>query len=189
MRFPHTAYIMLPLLAGLSLGVARAGAHPAALDQEEYLDAEEWFQTGLALNSAGNYREAAEAFGRSVAIDPENPLAWMNLGTARALLGDYGEAIGALRKALRLDPKLALALSNLGEVYFRTEHFQEALDTYSALIELLPGDPEAHYRRGLSFLALNDAGKAQGEYLALKLLDPGLAARLQQAIDQRLGHK
>jgi hypothetical protein len=35
---------------------------------------------------------------------------------------------------------------------------------------------------------LNDAGKAQGEYLALKLLDPDLAARLQQAIDQ-LNHQ
>jgi tetratricopeptide (TPR) repeat protein len=183
MKNTTTGYFMVLLLAGLSGGVSEARPTPAPLDQEEYLDAEDWFRAGLAMNSAGNFRDAAEAFSRSIAIDPENPLSWLNLGTAQALLGDFPTSISSLRKAVRLDPKLAMGFANLAEVYFRTERFQEALECYTTLLDLKPEDSNAHYKRGLAFLLLNQAGKAQAEYLLLKMLDPELAAKLLQAIN------
>jgi tetratricopeptide (TPR) repeat protein len=182
MKHTTTGYFMVLLLAGLSGGVNEARPAPAPLDQEEYLDAEDWFRAGLAMNSAGNFREAAEAFSRSIAIDPENPLAWLNLGTAQALRGDFATSISSLRKAVHLDPKLTMGFANLAEVYFRTERFQEALECYAKLLDLKPDDSNAHFKRGLAFLLLDQAGKAQAEYLFLKMLDPELAAKLLQAI-------
>jgi tetratricopeptide (TPR) repeat protein len=184
MKIPTNGYLMPLLLAGLFGSVVDARPLPAPLDQEEYLDAEDWFQAGLVSNSSGNYQAAAEAFSRSIAIEPENPLTWLNLGTAQALVGDYGAAVDALQKSVHLDPKLAIGFANLGEVYFRTERFLEALKAYTALLALQPGDSNAHYKCGLAYLILKDAGKAQAEYLSLKILDPDLADKLLQAINQ-----
>jgi tetratricopeptide (TPR) repeat protein len=189
MKHRTGGYLMVLLLAVLSTGVAGARPEPVPLDQEEYLDAEDWFQAGLVLNSSASYREAAEAFSRRIAIDPENALAWLNLGTAQALQGDYPAAIEALNRAVRLDPKLAMGFANLGEVYFRTEHFQEALEAYGALLTIWPNDPNAHYKRGLAYLFLHDPGKAQAEYLSLKILDPELAGKLNQSITLGADHR
>lgn len=184
MRHPTGRYFMLLLVAGLSTGVLEPRTVQVPLDQEEYLDAEDWFQAGLTLNGAGNYREAAVAFSRSISIEPGNALAWLNLGTSQALFGDYGSAIDALRKAVRLDPNLALGFANLAEVCFRAERYGEAVEAYTALLVLWTDDPNAHYKRGLTYLLLNDPGKAQAEYLSLKIVDPALAGKLLQAIYQ-----
>jgi len=188
MRHAATKRLMMLLLVGLAGTAAEARPLPPPLDLDEFLDAEEWFQSGLALNGAGKYSEAAEAFARSVAIDPKNPLAWLNLGTAQALSGAYGPAISSLREALRLDPKLALAYSNLGEIYFKGERYAEALEAYGAVVAIWPKDANAHYKLGLAYLHLDNLGKAQAEYLSLKILDPDLASQLLQAIYQRGDH-
>src|SRR6185369_12559772 len=144
MIHPKGSCLMVLLLAGLWTSVVEPKALPAPLDQEEYLDAEDWFQAGLALNSTEKYQEAAEAFARSIAIDPENAHAWLNLGTAQALMGDNEQAIETLQKAVQLDPKLAMAYANLGEIYFRTERFEAAVRAYDAMLALWPGDPNGH---------------------------------------------
>lgn len=178
----HCKYVMLLLLAGLTTGALEPTPDSPAIDQEEYLEADDWFQAGLAMNSEGRYRDAAEAFSRSIAIQPENPLAWLNLGTAEALLGDYDRAIHSLKKSLSLDPTLALGFSNLAEVCFRMGRYQEAIEAYTSLLDLWPQNANAHYKRGLAYLFLKDSGKAQAEYLALKMVDPALADKLLDAI-------
>ena len=188
MVYPSGRYCTLLLLVGLSIGALQPGPQPAPLNQEEYLDAEDWLQSGLALNGAGNYREAAQAFVRSLSIEPDNPFAWLNLGTSQALLGDYALAINSLKKSVLLDPRLAVGFANLAEVFFRTERFEDAVEAYTGLLALWPNDPNAHYKRGLAYLLLNDAGKAQAEYRSLKMLDPALAGKLLEAIYQNSTH-
>lgn len=181
-------YVLLLLVAGLSTGALEPKPMPPPLELEEYLEADDWFQEGISLNSVGRYREAAEAFAKSLAIEPKNPLSWLNMGTAQALEGDYPHAIEALQRSVRLDPKLALGFANLAEVCFRTDRFQEAVEAYTALLALWPHNPNALYKRGLAYLLLNDTGKAQGEYLALKVVDPELAEKLREAIKRATAH-
>jgi cytochrome c-type biogenesis protein CcmH/NrfG len=184
MRHPTGKYVLTLLIAGLTTGALEPKPLPVPLDQEEYLDADDWFQAGLAFNSDARYRNAADAFAKSLSIEPDNPLSWLNLGTAQALIGDYAHAIEALKKAVRLDPQLALGFSNLAEVCFRADRYQEAVEAYSALLKLAPDNPNALYKLGLAYLFLNDAGKAQAEYLSLKMVDPDLADKLLEAINQ-----
>jgi tetratricopeptide (TPR) repeat protein len=176
-------YIMLLLLAGLTTGALEPEPLTHPLDQEEYLEADDWFQAGLAMNSEGKYREAADAFSKSISIHPDNPLSWLNLGTAQALMGDYDRSIDSLKKSVRLNPTLALGYANLAEVCFRTRRYEDAVQAYTSLLTLWPDNANAHYKRGLAYLSMKDAGKAQAEYLVLKLVDPDLADRLIDAIN------
>lgn len=184
MRHSTGKYVMLLLIAGLATGAVDQQPQSTPIDQEEYLEADDWFDAGVVLNTEGRYREAAEAFGRSIALSPRNALAWLNLGTAQALYSDYDRAIDSLKKAVLLDPKLTLALSNLGEVCFRAYRYEEAIEAYTMLLTLWPGNANALYKLGLSHLLLNDIGKAQAEYLSLKIVDPELAEKLRSAIMQ-----
>jgi tetratricopeptide (TPR) repeat protein len=186
-RHAKGKYFLVLLVAGLSSGALTPAPLPAPLELEEYLEADDWFQAGLAMNSAGRYQAAAEAFEKSIAIAPNNALAWLNLGTAQALLGDYARAIVNLRNSVRMDPKLALGYANLAEVCFREQRFAEAIEAYTSLLTLWPDNANALYKRGLAHLSLNEAGKAQAEYLTLKMLDPDLADKLLQAIQQSAG--
>lgn len=187
MRNP-SKYIMLLLVAGLTTAALEPNQLSPQLDQGEYLEADDWFEAGILMNSEGRYREAAEAFSRSLSIHPDNPLSWLNLGTAQALLGDYDKSIGSLKKSVALNPTLSLAFANLAEVCFRAQRFQEAADAYTALLALWPENSNAHYKRGLAYLFLNDNGKAQADYLSLKMTDPDLAEKLLQAIT-KASHK
>jgi tetratricopeptide (TPR) repeat protein len=184
MRHYTGTYILIALLAGLTTGAVEPKPEPVPIDQEEYLDADDWFRVGLALNSGGRYQEAMNAFARSISIAPDNALSWLNLGTAQALTGDYDSSVESLRKSVELNPKLTLAYSNLAEVCFRSRRFPEAIEAYHALLALSPNNANALYKLGLSYLFLNNPGKAQVEYLSLKLLDPELAEKLRQAINQ-----
>jgi tetratricopeptide (TPR) repeat protein len=179
---------MILLLAGLTTGALEPRELSAPLDQEEYLEADDWFQAGLLLNSEGRFQEATEAFAKSVSIEPGNAFSWLNLGTAQALLGDYPHAIDALKKSVLLDPGIALAYSNLAEVCFRTDRFQDAVEAYTALIALWPDNANAHYKRGLCYLALHQGANAQADYLSLKIVDPELAEKLLQAINRAPDH-
>jgi tetratricopeptide (TPR) repeat protein len=188
MRYPKGKYLMILFMAGLTTGALDPRPLPAPLDQEEYLEADDWFQAGLALNSEGRYLDAVEAFAKSISIEPDNDLSWLNLGTAQALLGDYPRAIDSLKNSVRLNPTLTLGLANLAEVCFRADRFQEAVDAYTTLLALWPENGNALYKLGLAHLSLNEAGKAQAEYLSLKIVDPELAEKLLQSIKQSAAH-
>jgi|GEM_PF-1653649 len=177
-------YFLTLLIAGLTTGTLEPKPLPLPIDAEEYLDSDDWFQVGLALNSESRYHDAAEAFSKSIAIDPENALSWLNMGTAQALLGEYEPSIDSLKKSVSLNPQLALGFSNLAEVCYRSEHFQDAAQAYTALLALWPDNANALYKLGLVHLHLKEAGKAQGEYLTLKRVDPELAEKLLDAITQ-----
>lgn len=187
MRHNKGKYFLMLLVAGFTTGALEPKPLSAPLDIEEYLEADDWFEAGLAMNSEGKYPEAAEAFARSLSIQPGNPLAWLNLGTAQALSGDYVKAIDNLKKSVRLDPKLALGYANLAEVFFKEQRFPEAIEAYTTLLTLWPDNANALYKMGLAHLLMNDPGKAQAEYLALKMVDPELAEKLLKIIKKGAG--
>ena len=184
MRNAAGKYFLSLIIAGLTTGALDQRPLPVPLDQEEYLDAQDWLEAGLSLSGEERYGDAEEAFARSLSIEPDNPLSWLNLGTAQALLGNYPRAIESLKESVRLNPTLALGFSNLAEVCFRMDRFQEAAQAYSALLELWPGNTQAIYKLGLSYLFLNEVEKARLQYLSLKNLDPELANKLLESINQ-----
>jgi tetratricopeptide (TPR) repeat protein len=72
-----------------------------------------WRYVGAALHGLDRYDEAAEAFRRSLAIQP-NDEAFSNLGATLFYLGRYEESIEVLRKAVHLTPTDPWRWGNLG---------------------------------------------------------------------------
>lgn len=175
-------YLVLMLAAFLCTGAVGPKPPPTQMGVEEFWDADDWFQSGLALNKQGKYNDAASAFGKAIAIDPTNAFAWLNLGTMQALAGDLDPAIDSLKKAVRLAPGLAQGYSNLGEVCFRAARFREAADAYGQLLGIWPENANAHYKRGLAFLFLDEYQRARAEYETLKAMDATLADQLLHAL-------
>ena len=68
---------------------------------------------GAELIAAGRLSDAAEAFSRACAIQPDHAAAWANLGATLKWLGRVPEAIDALRKALELQPDFPDAQTSL----------------------------------------------------------------------------
>lgn len=184
MRHARGAYLLLAVMASLTTGAFPPPDQTPPVDHEEYRDADDWFQSGLAFNGEGKYNDAAHAFGRVVSIEPDNAFAWMNLGTMQALMGEYDKSIDSLNKSVRLAPKLAQGYANLGEVCYRAGHFPEAIEAYGRLLEIWPDNAYAHYKRGLAFLFIDQPEKSREEYFLLKNLDSDLARQLLHALEE-----
>src|SRR5688500_3873551 len=69
--------------------------------------AKDWRVVGWAYAQAGNAGEAAAAYRRATAIEPDNAENWSSLGEALQVPSAtlVPEAAAAFRKALELDPR------------------------------------------------------------------------------------
>jgi len=73
--------------------------------------------------------------------------------------GRYPEAIRAFAIAIRLDASHVRAYRNRGKAYQILGNLHQALDDFSRVIEMQPGDPKAYYLRGV--LYWNQSRKAE----------------------------
>lgn len=69
---------------------------------------------------AGRYRDAADAYRRALALDPEHHDALYYLGNVEFDLGNLSAAERAWRRLIELDPASSRAHSQLGALYFCT---------------------------------------------------------------------
>jgi Flp pilus assembly protein TadD len=88
-----------------------------------------------ALQGAGQWEEAAEAWGQIAQQDPENGTAWFNLGYCLHAAGRLEEAIEAHRKAAAFDDYRGIALYNLGCAYALAGRPADAFEALAAAQE------------------------------------------------------
>lgn len=108
-RLPSAATIIL-ILAGLIALVSAVVAVSRTRGGgggEESPAAKDWRVVGWAYAESGNPAEAAAAYRKATAIEPDNAENWSSLGEAlqAASRSVVPEAAAAFRKALELDPR------------------------------------------------------------------------------------
>ncbi|MCA2002447.1 MAG: tetratricopeptide repeat protein [Chloroflexi bacterium] len=134
----------------------------------------------------------------------------MNDGHSAAWDQEWDKAVAAYRRALQEFPEHPKALNSLGLALYQLGHFEEALQTYSAVVKLSPDDPapmekvaqiaerlgdlkiavEAALRAGDLFLKQRDAEKALENWVRVTNVNPEnpvAHSRLAQ-VHERLGH-
>jgi tetratricopeptide (TPR) repeat protein len=116
---------------------------------------------GLAEQSLGRRREAADRFRAAARIQPESGLTWLLLGTALRHLGQAREAIAPLERVLQLEPGNHAAEAELAEALFDLERFPEAATHFFHLAESDPSNPRAW--QGLGTCYVNLARRATAE--------------------------
>ncbi len=103
---------------------------------------------GWALLASSNFKAAAAAFERSLAIAPSAD-AEVGLATAARKMGGGARAIEALRRALALEPDNADSWNELGGLLLQREEVEPAIAAFERAVSLKPKDEM--YRRNLEF--------------------------------------
>ncbi|HEX7317179.1 MAG TPA: tetratricopeptide repeat protein [Pyrinomonadaceae bacterium] len=145
------------------------------------------------LNQLGQHAEALQA-AQTALRNKHEPAdegwAHYNIATAQEKLGraeearaSYGAAIRAYNQPGRtLDPD---DLYLMGNAYLRLEQDPAAVKAFQQAIKVRPDFPQARYNLGVAYFAVGDRKGAQGEYNALRRLDPARATKLQAIISGR----
>ncbi len=130
----------------------------AALDPKDF----RWpYFLGAADQAAGRLDEAAEAYGRALAMAPGAAPGYVYLGEIRLLQGKFDEAEAALRKA----PSLPASRALLGQVALARRDYRAAVEHLQAALEAVPEANRLHHPLALAYRGLGDWAKA-GEHLA-----------------------
>jgi Flp pilus assembly protein TadD len=95
-----------------------------------------YFEEGLKLKEAGDYKKASKQYERAVRADASYAEAWSNLGYTYRKQGFFNKAVKAYKKAIKLSPNLAEAHEYLGEAYAEMGKFDLAENELKILREL-----------------------------------------------------
>jgi tetratricopeptide (TPR) repeat protein len=128
---------------------------------------------GRMAFDAGRYREAAEAFKRALAAEPDNLAAVVNLGSALERTGDVEGAIGQFRRALKLDADNRSALFNLGVLSAASDRHEEAVRHLSRLVAFEPADHAARIALGRALARSGRLDEALAAMDSVATSDPG----------------
>ena len=123
-------------------------------------DAGVWFNLGAAQSRAGKFEEAASSLGRSLVIDPDNPLAWCHQGAALTHLGRLEEAVSAFGKALAGDESLEAAWFHLGIAQEGLARYEDAAESFRRALEINARNGDAWYHAGGALYHLGRADEA-----------------------------
>lgn len=112
-------------------------------------------QQGIQLNSAGQYRAAAERFNYAVGLRDDIPALWIARARNQVQMNDYGGAFASYSNALDQDRTNREALDAVGQLSLATNDLDKAKDYASQILTLDPTDINAQlmlasvsFRRG-----------------------------------------
>jgi tetratricopeptide (TPR) repeat protein len=80
---------------------------------DQLIEQEDHFQDGLKLMEAGDWKQAEEAFRKSIEMGDCLPQPWGNVGTCLLMQERYDEAEAAWKRALAIDRHYTIAKNNL----------------------------------------------------------------------------
>jgi tetratricopeptide (TPR) repeat protein len=89
-----------------------------------------WLLFGIALAQQQKFQDAAAAFRRVFALDPQDVWGRQNLALCWQKLGHPDEAIREFKRALALKPRFGLAWLGLGQLYEEIGRKSEAADCF-----------------------------------------------------------
>jgi len=131
--------------AAITLGFALAGATLAASASDARADVGSSMRKGLALERAGKYPQALEAYQQALVLEPDNERIHYNMGRALYQMDRPNDAVdhfklGLLTKSAKLRER---GLYNMGNCAYRAQQLDDAIGFYSQALLLDPGDTHA----------------------------------------------
>jgi tetratricopeptide (TPR) repeat protein len=124
---------------------------------------------GQALQEVGRVSEAASAYGRALALDPQDAGSALNAGVIAQRAGDLDAATVMYRQALAADPGLIGARANLACVLQDNGEIAAAAAEYRTLLRDAPHTTEALNNLGTALRSLGSDDEA--EHLFRQVLD------------------
>ncbi len=108
------------------------------------MNADAWTALGNALMDSNRFKEAVDAYQKSLAINPKNVDVRVDMGTCLKNSGRPQQAIEEYRKAIQIDPNHLNAHRNMGVVLaFDLHDSKGAIREFEKYLELTPNAPDA----------------------------------------------
>jgi tetratricopeptide (TPR) repeat protein len=111
-------------------------------------------QTELGINT----------LGRSLQIEPQQPMALFNRAMAFQKLKRFEEALANYNQVITLEPNRSEAYNNRGNVLRKLNRLEDALVDYDRAIGIKPDYPEAHNNRGTVLQEMKRLDEAIGAH-------------------------
>jgi tetratricopeptide (TPR) repeat protein len=125
---------------------------------------ENFLCVGYSFIKSDEKKKAAEAFGKAVAIKPDDFYAWLEMAKAHQSLGDHKSAIEAYSEAVRINADAVDAWFELGNEYASTDEHGYAVEAFTRATQLEPDRPAIWYNLGRSLEAISRFPEAQKAY-------------------------
>ena len=125
---------------------------------------------GETLRSQGHIEAAVPHLERAIALEPSLAHPYGNLAAALVALDRPKDALRRARESLHRATDKVIAHCDMGSVFGRLNRPKEAIRQYGLALELAPGNPHAHYFRGLMRLTLGDIPDAWADHEARLVL-------------------
>ena len=133
---------------------------------------------GLAYDRLGWHGQAAEAYGRALAVSPKDWVVLANLGYSLYLADDYAGALKRLNQAARLAPSEPAIFNNLGIVHARLGRHGDAYKNFAKA----SNEYEAHVKLAGILEEQRRDSDAVRHYEAALRLEPGASAVLERLV-------
>lgn len=158
------------------------------------------YALALALQAAGDSKQAIPFFAEVAAAEPRSPDVLENYGLALVQNGDAKAALALYKRAYEAGDRSALLRENTGAAYVQANDLDHALAEFRAGLRLEPQNAQLHYNLGLTYklqdkLEPSLAELREAQQLDSQLPDPpytigiilmqqGKAAEAAQALDR-----
>jgi hypothetical protein len=153
-----------------------------------------WNNLGAAYIKQKDPSNSLKAITRSIELDPSKADAWNNLGVAIDIMGAYNDRFnrtyemfstpGSIEGKI-VNSWLGDVSNNLGLAYEILGNLPKAAENYRNAVGYNPSLGLAYYNLGIVSAKLNDASKYSEQVQILRMIDPGLAERLQVRVEKR----
>ena len=98
---------------------------------------------------------------------------WYQRGLALLQAGDNHAAVTVLERAAAAEPDKGSIREALARAYFGTRRYRNALDEFTAVLDLSPVDDYAHFGAGLCLARLGRISEAVGHLKMANVMRPG----------------
>jgi tetratricopeptide (TPR) repeat protein len=132
----------------------------------------QWFEAGQAYEEEEQYDQAADAYRRTIALDPNYAEAFFNLANVLRSSGDCAEAEAMYGRALECEPQMAAAWYNLADLQEELGQLDNAVKSLRASLAASPNYADAHFNLAACLEKLGRACQAREHWLAYLELDP-----------------
>ena len=123
------------------------------------------FRLGILIDKTGDNISSIKYMEKILEIDPNHAESLNYIGYSLAEQDhNLDKAIQLIQKALKIKPDSPYIIDSLGWVYFRKEHYKEALTYLKKATQLLPDDPTINEHLGDAYVKMKDYYNALKHY-------------------------
>lgn len=132
-----------------------------------------YYQLGKYFQSGGLHQQAADAYAKALAADPNHLEARNALGTAHATLRQFDAAEADFQAAIEQMPRAAYLHNNLGYAYFLQERYAEAVAAFETAVQLEPNNRRTWNNLGMALARTGEQTRSHAAFAQALALAEG----------------